>query len=1362
MEIVETTQPTSIRLSEQFLAPYRKKGDPFKSLLARSTYLTKYCRDGESWTDTIRRVVEGNIKLAPGVSLAEAELLFHLFWTGQAMPPGRGLWTGGVEAIPADARYNCFSGETRFWADGTLVSFEEAVGQSVEVLAKDGAYRPASVRSFGVQKLLRYRLKPPGRTNFAFEFVATANHRWFTSNRGEVTDLKVGDRVRVTPTPVEDLVTSDHDQALYDDGFAHGFVFGDGSPRDLKGLPPDDLGLSYLAGFLAGWMAADGSIRSSGRGGNRLASQNGLALDWAVERAPLLGFCVSGRSMDPSTETNFGPRSSRLEILTLVPEPMEYTVREVIDEGREEGVYCVTEPVTGGFTLEGGVVTGNCWYTTLYGIDDWCWTANQLMLGGGVGVGLSDINTMPRVVDNRARFAVWCRDDHPNHRDVRPEGPEFLNGSTDKYVCEDSREGWVTSLRKVLDSAFEGKDLVIDVSSVRPRGAPIRTFGGTACGPGPLTHLLRSSWELVRKAAGRQLTSVECLDITNHIGLCIKAGNVRRSALIVLGHAQDRDFRNAKKDWEAVASHRHTSNNSIAFHSWGQLEDFNWAELVEDNIEFGEPGILNLPLGRRTDPEAKGVNPCFAGDTLVAVADGRNAVPIKELTEAGEDVPVYSMDRATGKIEIKMARHPRVTGYNKKLVRVWLDDGSYLDVTPNHGFLLRDTGEWVEAKDLKRGDSLPRFTKALECVKKGGKDYYRIYCNTRSPQKDKTFEHRMIARFHFPDEWERVYSECKVDGFAKTGGLVVHHRDYDQLNNAPDNLQIMSFKAHTQLHGDVDNSGECNGRWSGVTNAELREKALEFTRQLGQRFSQVDWQSWAKSRSLPAQFSEYRTAELGTVAELAKWCATELGLEHQDEDPRVVKTLALMLRQGYRARIVLGGVVVEKTCEVCGGHFEVAHGFRERAFCSEPCGNAYVNSSRAVHAKRVQGMNMHYGARQAVVMEEQARICSQLQFELRRDPNRKEWSLACKADGVASRIGPTLKHGFRRFKDVLEAGSNYNHKVLRVEELPGEHTVYNLTVDDHHTVATITSTRMKRGGSWFSGVISTQCGEQLLHDREACNLAEVFPAQFEPGTDPVTVFRLITRYCLRQRLTPLSDPKSHEVGQRNMRIGVGLGGVCDFDWTPELLAKWFGVCRREADDYADELGVNRPLTVTTVKPSGTISLLNGSSPGIHAPHARYYIRRIRIAKNDPMAPAMMEAGVTFEEDQYDQSGQTWVFAFPMESQGRVTKDDDTLRAQFERQVTIQEWWADNAVSATLNFDPETEKQQLASCLEEFVPRLKSTSLLPKEHSYVQAPYEAIDEHTYREMAAVIDHDNPLTIGGDIEIEECAGGACPIR
>lgn len=938
----QSESSVSLRLSEEFLAPYRQKGDPFQNLLARSTYLNKYCRGNESWTDTIRRVIEGNVAFDPGVTQQEAELLFHLFWTGQALPPGRGLWTGGVEGIPADARYNCFSAETRFWANGVLTSFEEAVGLTVEVLSRDGTWRPAQVRSFGRQKLYRYLLKPPFNTNFGFNFTATENHRWFTSNRGEVTDLKVGDKVLITPR------TPDKTSSEYTEGFAHGFVFGDGSretlkpgvfklrlcgekdwvhadalkqsrryhnvcsppsckgdpilffrsSENLKALPGDDASSDYQAGFLAGWMAADGSLRSDGSGGNRLAAQNEAALDWVVDRAPLLGYCVSGRSTDPTTETNYGVRKAPCEVLTLHAKPMEYFVRAVIDEGREEETYCVVEPETHSFTLAGGVVTGNCWWTTLRSPEDWTWAMNQLMLGGGVGVGIHEIERLPTVALGRARLAIWCGHLHPNFDEVKPNDKSFLNGSTPVFKAEDSRGGWVESLRRVLKAAYEGTDLIVDVGAVRPRGQRIKTFGGIACGPGPLAHLLRSVWAIVRTAEGRRLSSVEALDVTNLIGFCVKSGNVRRSALIVLGEAEDQEFRNAKKDTAAVYSHRHTSNNSIRFRSWDQINNFNWKGLVDDNIEFGEPGIVNMPLIWEKDPGATGINPC---------------------------------------------------------------------------------------------------------------------------------------------------------------------------------------------------------------------------------------------------------------------------------------------------------------------------------------------------------------------------------------------------------------------------------------------------------------------------------GEIGLHDKESCNLAEVFPAKFDGSVDTDLIFKLVTRYSLRQRMSPLEDPEADAVQRANMRVGVGLGGICDFDYTREMLTGWYKLVRSEADSYAQALGVSRPIAVTTVKPSGTISLITGSSPGIHAPYSPHYIRRTRVADNDPMTEALKDAGVPWEYDKYDQTGHTLVFEFPMKAlHTRFTVQTESARDQFERQAQIQDWWSDNAVSATLSFDPETEREEMATLLESYVPRFKSTSMLAKNHSYEQAPYEAITMEEYAARVSGIDHQHPLTRGGDFEIEECTSGACPIR
>ena len=94
-------------------------------------------------------------------------------------------------------------------------------------------------------------------------------------------------------------------------------------------------------------------------------------------------------------------------------------------------------------------------------------------------------------------------------------------------------------------------------------------------------------------------------------------------------------------------------------------------------------------------------------------------------------------------------------------------------------------------------------------------------------------------------------------------------------------------------------------------------------------------------------------------------------------------------------------------------------------------------------------------------------------------------------------------------------------------------------------------------------------------------------------------------------------------------------------------------------------------------------------------------------------------------------------------------------------MRVQKFWADNAVSATLSF-AESEKAELAGLLKKHIKDLKSTSCLPKNHGYAQSPYEAISSEEYAGMHALIDHSHPLTMGGDLEIEECEGGVCPIR
>jgi hypothetical protein len=151
--------------------------------------------------------------------------------------------------------------------------------------------------------------------------------------------------------------------------------------------------------------------------------------------------------------------------------------------------------------------------------------------------------------------------------------------------------------------------------------------------------------------------------------------------------------------------------------------------------------------------------------------------------------------------------------------------------------------------------------------------------------------------------------------------------------------------------------------------------------------------------------------------------------------------------------------------------------------------------------------------------------------------------------------------------------------------------------------------------------------------------------------------------------------------------------------------------------------------MTSIKPSGTVSLLNGSTPGIHFPESEYYIRRIRFASSSEMLKQLESAGYHIEEDQY--SPNTMVVEFPVkEPYYDKGKKDVSIWEQLEIAAQYQHYWADNSVSITVTFN-DNEASQLKSALEMYETRLKAVSFLKyQETGYVQAPYEPIDKETY--------------------------------
>lgn len=316
--------------------------------------------------------------------------------------------------------------------------------------------------------------------------------------------------------------------------------------------------------------------------------------------------------------------------------------------------------------------------------------------------------------------------------------------------------------------------------------------------------------------------------------------------------------------------------------------------------------------------------------------------------------------------------------------------------------------------------------------------------------------------------------------------------------------------------------------------------------------------------------------------------------------------------------------------------------------------------------------------------------------------------------------------------------------------------------------------------------IVNPCSEANLEHAEPCCLAEIFPYRvLEFNEDYEEVARIALRYTKRVTFAKHEWEPIQEVVYRNRRVGPGISGWEDWKqalWAihgPEsvdirrnILDSMYRAMKDEDKKFSESLGCDPSIKISTIKPSGSISLLNGSSPGRHAHYAKYVIRRIRLSHNDPMVDMLKAAGFHVEDDLV--SPNTVVAEFPVkaptaDTPGFKAASDYSLREQCEDQMELQTWWADQSVSSTLTFKEE-EAEQIPDLLREF--KFKSTSLLPYfGHGYAQAPYEPITESQYNEMVSKVkfwpsdETFRSYKEKRDMEImdqSDCESGACPIK
>lgn len=639
-----------------------------------------------------------------------------------------------------------------------------------------------------------------------------------------------------------------------------------------------------------------------------------------------------------------------------------------------------------------------------------------------------------------------------------------------------------------------------DLSHIRPKGTPVKNSALTSTGVVPFMERYSNSTREV-------------------------AQDGRRGALMLsisIKHPDSEDFIDAKlekgKITGANVSVKITDEfmqcvvNNTPFIQQYPIDSANpkirkevdarkiWKKIVHNAWKSAEPGILywdtiikeSVPdMYQNEGFKTVSTNPCLVGDTLISVADGRNFVSIKQLAEEGKDVSVYTLDD-NGKLVIRTMRNPRITGFNEQIYKLTIEGGHTMRITGNHKFRLKD-GSYKQTKDLIYGDSLHIMTKWENPIRKEHKSKKDYMWLSNGDFKSVISEHRFI--------YEQINNIKLI-----TGEEVIHHCNYNTLDNNIENLKKMTVKEHNDFHikdmiGDknpyhkmtdewkfnfASHIGESNHTYINISNDELINHAKILTEKLNKRFSKKDWIEYATENNIPTTFSNFRSNELNSVISLSKKVALELGYDNIDTDPRLVNTYKQALNDGYNADIVDNEVIVTKICETCGKEFKINYFRREISFCSHECALKYINNDVNIKNKRTNTLNETYNIKGQETKQKQLKIYKELEFNLNRTPFMKEWETKCKENKIPCRL--KTKYGFLSFKELIKESEFYNHKVISVE-LDGNEDVYNGTVDDFHNFFSGGFKELTKDNKpKYLSINQLNCGEIPLCPYDSCRL----------------------------------------------------------------------------------------------------------------------------------------------------------------------------------------------------------------------------------------------------------------------------------
>ena len=889
----------------------------------------------------------------------------------------------------------------------------------------------------------------------------------------------------------------------------------------------------------------------------------------------------------------------------------------------------------------------------------------------------------------------------------------LISGNQVRILVGDSRQGWVKSYQTLLELASDDHftdaiDVIVDLSDVRPAGEKLKGFGGMA-NPVKLPMLYERCANILNKALGRQLNSVECCLLIDEAAACVVAGNIRRSAGIRQFASED-DLATAAKDnlWQQdnqgnwrIDPERDAlrmANHTRVFHHKPTLEECTAA--VRKQFYSGEGAIQWAGEAERRAGRAGryGLNPCVTADTWVHTGDGPRQV--KDLV--GQQHSTY----VNGEL---FSTTPEGFFYSgtKPVLQLTTQAGYALKMTGNHR-VLKVTAqtqraqytEWVAAETLQPGDLIVLHNHR-DFTPWGG---------------DGTFEEGLLLG--------RLLGEgglSALQGTDVTDVAVVTNRVNTCLETKSLTASPMVYPLQTAGGYGWAESGACR-RQSIIAPDALATLAAK----LGLCWDdQVVLDNQVMTNVIePASYAFYR----GFLS----------GLFEADGTIQRSPTGGITVELYQRDRVILAAV--QRMLARLGIISTVDPEGRPTRAQGRSTGNHPTGDTKAVQpVLTIAKDNLTYfhqliGFQDPGKVEKLTAILGSY-----RSPSRQE--------RFAVTVAAIAPAGVEAVYDCTVPGPACFDANGLVAHNCGE----IIGQDFHCNLAEIHLNRLDP--------------ENLQEQDEAFTAGALAVASLLKHTfiepryrqsreaDPIVGVSFTGLFDFFVQAFGVEWLQWWEAGRPDTMRGLKFKAK-----EQVYLSRWKQVVHQVVWDYCDRHALQRPNRCTTVQPAGTKSLLTGASPGWHPPKAQRYIRRVTFRKNDPVAMACIDYGysVVPSQSDKDENGNLltdpfdprcteWLVEMPVEvSWANLPGADDisieqfSALAQFDFYMQVQTHYTAHNTSATIELR-ESEIEPLSQRIHDAIQNDEgyiSTALLARFdnlQTFPRLPFEPIDQATYELM-----------------------------